>query len=161
MNEPLPLGWETRNAPDGRPYFIHMESQSTTWEDPRLKGLASPPAVEGQPGYPTPPTPKKEGFFSKFEHMSSGMKVAGGIAAEEREEDEEEEEEREEELEEEQEALDEEQREKDNETWMNDNGIWMLDKERWIDDLKNKTNGSHGKISMHSVLLNAGTWYIV
>ncbi|XP_060115785.1 E3 ubiquitin-protein ligase NEDD4 [Heteronotia binoei] len=34
---PLPKGWEVRNAPSGRPFFIDHNTKTTTWEDPRLK----------------------------------------------------------------------------------------------------------------------------
>nr|XP_056721637.1 E3 ubiquitin-protein ligase NEDD4 [Euleptes europaea] len=34
---PLPKGWEVRNAPSGRPFFIDHNTKVTTWEDPRLK----------------------------------------------------------------------------------------------------------------------------
>ena len=33
---PLPQGWEERQTPDGRPYFVDHNSRTTTWVDPRL-----------------------------------------------------------------------------------------------------------------------------
>ncbi|XP_051511958.1 E3 ubiquitin-protein ligase NEDD4-like isoform X2 [Myxocyprinus asiaticus] len=33
----MPIGWEVRSAPNGRPFFIDHNSKTTTWEDPRLK----------------------------------------------------------------------------------------------------------------------------
>ena len=33
---PLPHGWEERQTPDGRPYFVDHNSRTTTWLDPRL-----------------------------------------------------------------------------------------------------------------------------
>nr|XP_033775502.1 E3 ubiquitin-protein ligase NEDD4 isoform X3 [Geotrypetes seraphini] len=33
----FPKGWEMRNAPNGRPFFINHITKTTTWEDPRLK----------------------------------------------------------------------------------------------------------------------------
>ncbi|KAG8440449.1 hypothetical protein GDO86_006267 [Hymenochirus boettgeri] len=33
----LPKGWEMRQAPSGRPFFINHTTKTTTWEDPRLK----------------------------------------------------------------------------------------------------------------------------
>ncbi|XP_077174342.1 E3 ubiquitin-protein ligase NEDD4 isoform X2 [Paroedura picta] len=39
---PLPKGWEVRNAPSGRPFFIDHNTKTTTWEDPRQK---APPPV--------------------------------------------------------------------------------------------------------------------
>ncbi|KAG9341151.1 hypothetical protein JZ751_019590, partial [Albula glossodonta] len=33
----MPPGWEIRNAPNGRPFFINHNTKTTTWEDPRLK----------------------------------------------------------------------------------------------------------------------------
>ncbi|XP_006894577.1 PREDICTED: E3 ubiquitin-protein ligase NEDD4 isoform X2 [Elephantulus edwardii] len=33
----LPMGWEVRHAPNGRPFFIDHNTKTTTWEDPRLK----------------------------------------------------------------------------------------------------------------------------
>ena len=33
---PLPQGWEERQTPDGRPYFVDHNSRTTTWLDPRL-----------------------------------------------------------------------------------------------------------------------------
>ncbi|KIJ62633.1 hypothetical protein HYDPIDRAFT_176429 [Hydnomerulius pinastri MD-312] len=32
---PLPLGWEERRTPEGRPYFVDHRTRSTTWNDPR------------------------------------------------------------------------------------------------------------------------------
>ncbi|KAG9302523.1 hypothetical protein G9A89_007227 [Geosiphon pyriformis] len=32
---PLPSGWEQRNTPEGRPYFVDHNTRSTTWVDPR------------------------------------------------------------------------------------------------------------------------------
>ncbi|XP_030044921.1 E3 ubiquitin-protein ligase NEDD4 isoform X2 [Microcaecilia unicolor] len=33
----FPKGWEMRNAPNGRPFFINHITKTTTWEDPRFK----------------------------------------------------------------------------------------------------------------------------
>ncbi|XP_061451913.1 E3 ubiquitin-protein ligase NEDD4 isoform X2 [Rhineura floridana] len=33
----LPKGWEVRNAPSGRSFFIDHNTKTTTWDDPRLK----------------------------------------------------------------------------------------------------------------------------
>ena len=33
---PLPEGWEERQTPDGRPYFVDHNSRTTTWVDPRI-----------------------------------------------------------------------------------------------------------------------------
>ncbi|KAF7727738.1 hypothetical protein EC973_007197 [Apophysomyces ossiformis] len=35
MSTPLPPGWEARQAPDGRWYFIDTIRNTTTWDDPR------------------------------------------------------------------------------------------------------------------------------
>uniref|UniRef100_A0ACB8E600 Uncharacterized protein n=1 Tax=Sphaerodactylus townsendi TaxID=933632 RepID=A0ACB8E600_9SAUR len=43
---PLPKGWEVRNAPSGRLFFIDHNAKMTTWEDPRLK---MPPPVRRKP----------------------------------------------------------------------------------------------------------------
>ncbi|KAJ3753770.1 hypothetical protein F5878DRAFT_629384 [Lentinula raphanica] len=32
---PLPLGWEERRTPEGRPYFVDHTNRTTTWVDPR------------------------------------------------------------------------------------------------------------------------------
>jgi E3 ubiquitin-protein ligase NEDD4 len=32
---PLPSGWEQRETPDGRPYFVDHNTRTTTWVDPR------------------------------------------------------------------------------------------------------------------------------
>ena len=40
---PLPQGWEERQTPDGRPYFVDHNSRTTTWLDPRLAN--APPSV--------------------------------------------------------------------------------------------------------------------
>lgn len=32
---PLPLGWEERRTPEGRPYFVDHHNRTTTWVDPR------------------------------------------------------------------------------------------------------------------------------
>ncbi|KAJ6664254.1 hypothetical protein lerEdw1_008473 [Lerista edwardsae] len=36
----LPEGWEVRNAPNGRPFFIDHNTKTTTWDDPRVKAPA-------------------------------------------------------------------------------------------------------------------------
>ncbi|XP_033022289.1 E3 ubiquitin-protein ligase NEDD4 isoform X2 [Lacerta agilis] len=33
----LPKGWEVRNAPNGRPFFIDHNTKTTTWDDPRFR----------------------------------------------------------------------------------------------------------------------------
>uniref|UniRef100_A0A1A7YYH0 E3 ubiquitin-protein ligase n=2 Tax=Iconisemion striatum TaxID=60296 RepID=A0A1A7YYH0_9TELE len=33
----LPVGWEVRSAPNGRPFFIDHNTKKTTWDDPRFK----------------------------------------------------------------------------------------------------------------------------
>jgi len=38
---PLPQGWEERQTPDGRPYFVDHNTRTTTWHDPRIAN-ASP-----------------------------------------------------------------------------------------------------------------------
>lgn len=40
---PLPLGWEERRTPEGRPYFVDHHTQSTTWNDPRRNTTVAPP----------------------------------------------------------------------------------------------------------------------
>ncbi|KAH7910826.1 hypothetical protein BJ138DRAFT_1152053 [Hygrophoropsis aurantiaca] len=40
---PLPLGWEERRTPEGRPYFVDHRTRSTTWTDPRASQVT--PAV--------------------------------------------------------------------------------------------------------------------
>jgi len=37
-DDPLPPGWEENVTEDGRFYYIDHNTQSTTWDDPRLKG---------------------------------------------------------------------------------------------------------------------------
>ncbi|XP_019742342.1 E3 ubiquitin-protein ligase NEDD4-like isoform X1 [Hippocampus comes] len=32
----MPVGWEVRSAPNGRPFFIDHNTKTTTWKDPRL-----------------------------------------------------------------------------------------------------------------------------
>jgi len=34
-DNPLPLGWEERRTPEGRPYFVDHHTRTTTWTDPR------------------------------------------------------------------------------------------------------------------------------
>ncbi|KAJ7107269.1 hypothetical protein C8R43DRAFT_1044956 [Mycena crocata] len=41
---PLPLGWEERRTPEGRPYFVDHQTRTTTWVDPRRAGIQPPPA---------------------------------------------------------------------------------------------------------------------
>ncbi|VDB98127.1 unnamed protein product [Peniophora sp. CBMAI 1063] len=38
---PLPMGWEERRTPDGRPYFVDHQTRSTTWNDPRRTQAAT------------------------------------------------------------------------------------------------------------------------
>ncbi|KAJ7250836.1 hypothetical protein B0H12DRAFT_1120053 [Mycena haematopus] len=44
---PLPLGWEERRTPEGRPYFVDHQTRTTTWVDPRRNNVqaASVPAA--------------------------------------------------------------------------------------------------------------------
>jgi len=42
---PLPLGWEERRTPEGRPYFVDHHTRSTTWTDPRRATQPPPSAV--------------------------------------------------------------------------------------------------------------------
>ncbi|KAJ7288274.1 hypothetical protein C8J57DRAFT_1279672 [Mycena rebaudengoi] len=41
---PLPLGWEERRTPEGRPYFVDHQTRTTTWVDPRRTGTQPAPA---------------------------------------------------------------------------------------------------------------------
>ncbi|PPQ91659.1 hypothetical protein CVT25_012872 [Psilocybe cyanescens] len=45
---PLPLGWEERRTPEGRPYFVDHHTRTTTWTDPR-RAAQSTPAAESRP----------------------------------------------------------------------------------------------------------------
>ncbi|KAF8903115.1 hypothetical protein CPB84DRAFT_1814748 [Gymnopilus junonius] len=42
---PLPLGWEERRTPEGRPYFVDHHTRTTTWTDPRRQTQPPPSAV--------------------------------------------------------------------------------------------------------------------
>jgi E3 ubiquitin-protein ligase NEDD4 len=42
---PLPLGWEERRTPEGRPYFVDHHTRTTTWTDPRRTTQPPPTAV--------------------------------------------------------------------------------------------------------------------
>ena len=42
---PLPLGWEERRTPEGRPYFVDHHTRTTTWTDPRRTTQPPPSAV--------------------------------------------------------------------------------------------------------------------
>jgi len=42
---PLPLGWEERRTPEGRPYFVDHHTRTTTWTDPRRATQPPPSAV--------------------------------------------------------------------------------------------------------------------
>jgi len=44
---PLPLGWEERRTPQGRPYFVDHHTRTTTWTDPRRATQHPPTAVSG------------------------------------------------------------------------------------------------------------------
>ncbi|KAF7298971.1 E3 ubiquitin-protein ligase [Mycena indigotica] len=47
---PLPMGWEERRTPEGRPYFVDHSTRSTTWVDPRRgQQPAAPPATVNNP----------------------------------------------------------------------------------------------------------------
>ncbi|KAF5382743.1 hypothetical protein D9615_002877 [Tricholomella constricta] len=39
---PLPLGWEERRTPEGRPYFVDHHTRTTTWTDPRRTNNTPP-----------------------------------------------------------------------------------------------------------------------
>ncbi|EDR13792.1 uncharacterized protein LACBIDRAFT_309180 [Laccaria bicolor S238N-H82] len=42
---PLPLGWEERRTPQGRPYFVDHHTRTTTWTDPRVTNQQAAVAV--------------------------------------------------------------------------------------------------------------------
>lgn len=42
---PLPLGWEERRTPEGRPYFVDHHTRTTTWTDPRRTQTQQPVAI--------------------------------------------------------------------------------------------------------------------
>ena len=44
---PLPLGWEERRTPQGRPYFVDHHTRTTTWTDPRRVAQHPPSTVTG------------------------------------------------------------------------------------------------------------------
>lgn len=44
--KPLPAGWDMQRTPEGRPYFRHHATHSTTWLDPRLKDPTLPSHIE-------------------------------------------------------------------------------------------------------------------
>ena len=44
---PLPLGWEERRTPQGRPYFVDHHTRTTTWTDPRRTAQPPPSAITG------------------------------------------------------------------------------------------------------------------
>jgi E3 ubiquitin-protein ligase NEDD4 len=41
----LPLGWEERRTPDGRPYFVDHHTRTTTWSDPRRASASAAAAT--------------------------------------------------------------------------------------------------------------------
>ena len=41
----LPLGWEERRTPDGRPYFVDHHTRTTTWNDPRRTSASATAAT--------------------------------------------------------------------------------------------------------------------
>ena len=41
----LPLGWEERRTPDGRPYFVDHHTRTTTWHDPRRTSVSAAAAT--------------------------------------------------------------------------------------------------------------------
>ncbi|KAH9480424.1 putative E3 ubiquitin-protein ligase hulA [Psilocybe cubensis] len=45
---PLPLGWEERRTPEGRPYFVDHHTRTTTWTDPR-RATQPAPVAETRP----------------------------------------------------------------------------------------------------------------
>ncbi|KAL0961110.1 hypothetical protein HGRIS_006087 [Hohenbuehelia grisea] len=47
---PLPLGWEERRTPEGRPYFVDHHTRTTTWADPRRRQVAPPPSAAANNG---------------------------------------------------------------------------------------------------------------
>jgi len=42
---PLPLGWEERRTPEGRPYFVDHHTRTTSWADPRRTTQPPPSAI--------------------------------------------------------------------------------------------------------------------
>ncbi|KAG5648371.1 hypothetical protein DXG03_004943 [Asterophora parasitica] len=46
---PLPLGWEERRTPEGRPYFVDHHTRTTTWADPRRANNPIPPVAIPKP----------------------------------------------------------------------------------------------------------------
>ncbi|CAD6891392.1 unnamed protein product [Tilletia controversa] len=44
----LPAGWEQRNTPEGRPYFVDHNTRTTTWVDPRRQQILRVMGPNGQ-----------------------------------------------------------------------------------------------------------------
>ncbi|XP_076247280.1 suppressor of deltex [Calliopsis andreniformis] len=48
---PLPAGWERRQQPEGRVYYVNHKNRTTQWEDPRTQGqetgIDEPPLPDG------------------------------------------------------------------------------------------------------------------
>ncbi|XP_077374688.1 E3 ubiquitin-protein ligase NEDD4-like [Festucalex cinctus] len=54
----MPVGWEVRSAPNGRPFFIDHNTKTTTWKDPRLTTsvhVRSRPSLDPSDLGPLPP----------------------------------------------------------------------------------------------------------
>lgn len=54
---PLPLGWEERRTPEGRPYFVDHHTRTTTWVDPRRSAQQPTPAARPVPNANLGPLP--------------------------------------------------------------------------------------------------------
>ena len=46
---PLPLGWEERFTPEGRPYYVDHHTRTTSWQDPRRNTVATAPSASNTP----------------------------------------------------------------------------------------------------------------
>ena len=46
---PLPLGWEERFTPEGRPYYVDHHTRTTSWQDPRRTTAATAPSAVNTP----------------------------------------------------------------------------------------------------------------
>ncbi|XP_066491064.1 E3 ubiquitin-protein ligase NEDD4 isoform X2 [Tiliqua scincoides] len=78
----LPEGWEVRNAPNGRPFFIDHNTKTTTWDDPRVKvpalmkrKISLGPVDLG----PLPAVPYSRDYKRKYEFFRKKLKKQGDV----------------------------------------------------------------------------------
>ena len=79
---PLPKGWRVRKAPDGRPYYYHVETRQVQWGRPSLDQSppAEPPSAAEPSSHNTPDMSSPSAMQSPTDGVRMPTIGTGGVA---------------------------------------------------------------------------------